>query len=130
MTTTESCTQTRTWTFVLRRNDPDTSRTDIADGAVFDDGTTVLRWRRRDGHAPATVVADLRHIVERYCFSGGVRLIWVTGGPQPEGQGRHTDSICLSCYAPMLEVPVDHGVIQHEGHCPDCGIREVWELYF
>ncbi|WP_040793246.1 hypothetical protein [Nocardia paucivorans] len=94
--------------------------------ALFDAPGT----RRDPAPAPATVVADLRHIVERYCFRGGVRLIWVTGGPQPEGPGRRTDSICLSCYAPMLEVPVDHGVIQHEGHCPDCGIREVWELYF
>ncbi len=132
MNTTTNQTNHAPWVFVLRR-DTDISgysgTGDIADGVVFADGTVAMHWRGRDGRATGTVVApDLRHIVEPHGHDGLTRVVWVAGGPAVERTGRITDSLCTECYAPMVEAFLDDSVVYSEGHCMDCGLREVWEL--
>lgn len=120
-----------TWTFWLAR-DIGGGIEIMADGAVFGDhGPAVLNWRDPDtkqasATGPATVTT-LRHIAETMC-TDVVALIWESGGPATENDGVRTDSLCRICFAPMTEHVVDHGVIHTEGHCPDCGTREVWTL--
>lgn len=121
------------WTFELRRDrDPSgySGTGTVADGAVFSDGTTVLHWRARGGRATGTVIGvTLHHIHEPHTHDGATRLVWTQGGPPLDPEyGRRTDTLCAECHAPMTERLADDAVVLLEGQCPDCGIREVWEL--
>ena len=46
----------------------------VAEGVVFDDGATVVRWR---GTSPTTTVhADIASVVRVHCHGGATRLLW------------------------------------------------------
>lgn len=47
----------------------------VAEGCVFDDGTTVVRWR---GATPTTTVhADLDSVKAIHLHAGATRMVWV-----------------------------------------------------
>jgi hypothetical protein len=64
-------------TFVLRRDEDVTGVSgagDVAEGALFDDGTTVVRWR---GDRPSTVVwSSLDDAVAIHGHDGRTRVVW------------------------------------------------------
>jgi hypothetical protein len=48
----------------------------VADGCVFPDGTTVIRWRTTP-HASTVVWASVEHAIQVHGHGGATRFVWL-----------------------------------------------------